>query len=332
MKKILILLAILLPGVAMSQKVIEPYVTANKVVLDSAHADSVPGGFWWDNSNLKVYDGTSWVTLGGGSAGDASYFDLTGTVLSTKDAITLMTLPALDVSGNFSVGDTTTFGDGAAGQDIVLKFNGESNSSTFIYNEEHDFFEISDPTKLYFRNEAGNRSDRYGHAFIDWSSSTDNGVWKIRRSLDFSHGLDYTLTGGVWEFKADGGFMVASNTEQSYVSILPAVKQTATANYVGLLINSTETSTGSGQNYLFDARLAGVTKFNVTNGGNVGIGTASPTEKLDIGYASGVFLRSFRGTTDSDITGWIMTNENGDTCYVYPNAAGNGIEVSTTKP
>jgi hypothetical protein len=66
--------------------------------------------------------------------------------------------------------------------------------------------------------------------------------------------------------------------------------------------------------------------------GDVGIGTTSPQEKLDIGYASGVFLRAFRGTTDTDITGWIMTNENGDTCYVYPNAAGNGIEVSTTKP
>jgi hypothetical protein len=66
--------------------------------------------------------------------------------------------------------------------------------------------------------------------------------------------------------------------------------------------------------------------------GDVGIGTTSPQEKLDIGYASGVFLRAFRGTTDTDITGWIMTNENGDTCYVYPNAAGDGITVSTTKP
>ena len=59
---------------------------------------------------------------------------------------------------------------------------------------------------------------------------------------------------------------------------------------------------------------------------------AAPLAKLDVTYASGVFLRSFRGTTDTDITGWIMTNSEGDTCYVYPNSAGNAMEVSTTKP
>jgi len=71
---------------------------------------------------------------------------------------------------------------------------------------------------------------------------------------------------------------------------------------------------------------------------NVGIGTSTPTEMLDVNgnirasYASGVYLLSFRGETDTDITGWIMTNENGDTCYCYPNAAGNGMVVTTTKP
>jgi len=60
--------------------------------------------------------------------------------------------------------------------------------------------------------------------------------------------------------------------------------------------------------------------------------STSATELLDVTYSPGIFLRSFRGTTDTDITGWITTNANGDTCYCYPDAAGTGIIVSTTKP
>ena len=49
-----------------------------------------------------------------------------------------------------------------------------------------------------------------------------------------------------------------------------------------LLINRTETAVGSGAQYLFDAQVGGVSKFNVTNTGRVGIGTTSPFARLSI--------------------------------------------------
>lgn len=44
-------------------------------------------------------------------------------------------------------------------------------------------------------------------------------------------------------------------------------------------------------------------------------------------------LRNFgRGETDTDITYIKLYNASGTVCYVYPDAAGTGITVSTTKP
>lgn len=53
---------------------------------------------------------------------------------------------------------------------------------------------------------------------------------------------------------------------------------------------------------------------------------------LNLEIDDGVFLKAFRGVTDPDITGWVMTNASGTPCYIYPDAAGTGLTVSTTKP
>lgn len=64
----------------------------------------------------------------------------------------------------------------------------------------------------------------------------------------------------------------------------------------------------------------------------IGIGTTSVTEKLEVIYDTGVYIKTFRGTTDTDITGFEMKNADGEVCYVYPNADQNDIVVSSTKP
>jgi len=51
-----------------------------------------------------------------------------------------------------------------------------------------------------------------------------------------------------------------------------------------------------------------------------------------ITYDTDLYIKSFQGETNTNITGWIMTNSGGTICYVYPNSDGNGIEVSTLKP
>jgi hypothetical protein len=72
--------------------------------------------------------------------------------------------------------------------------------------------------------------------------------------------------------------------------------------------------------------------MSLDKNGNVGIGTVNPQDLLDIQYAAGVKLTTFRGTTNTAITGWIMYNADGEACYVYPNATQDGIIVSATIP
>lgn len=52
-----------------------------------------------------------------------------------------------------------------------------------------------------------------------------------------------------------------------FLDIRPTVVQTSTAAYVALGIDVTETSVGSGQNYLANLKVAGVTKFGVWSNG-----------------------------------------------------------------
>lgn len=76
-----------------------------------------------------------------------------------------------------------------------------------------------------------------------------------------------------------GNGMTRANTSgnQAALAIIPTYNQTSgTAANTDLLINRTETALGSGLQYLIDAQVGGVSKFNVTNTGNVGIGTSTP--------------------------------------------------------
>jgi len=76
-----------------------------------------------------------------------------------------------------------------------------------------------------------------------------------------------------------------SNTsgQANSVAILPTYNQTSgTAANTDLLINRTETALGSGSQYLIDAQVDGISQFNVSNTGLVGIGTTSPYAKLSI--------------------------------------------------
>lgn len=50
------------------------------------------------------------------------------------------------------------------------------------------------------------------------------------------------------------------------------------------------------------------------------------------GDKRGVAARIVRGSGDTDITALVLKNEDGTEVYVYPNAAGNGLIVTTTAP
>lgn len=60
----------------------------------------------------------------------------------------------------------------------------------------------------------------------------------------------------------------SSSSQQTIFSISAAINQSSTAGYTALLVNATETTTGSGTKNLIDAQVGGATKFKVDNAGS----------------------------------------------------------------
>ncbi|MDB5245384.1 MAG: hypothetical protein JWN90_489 [Parcubacteria group bacterium] len=75
-----------------------------------------------------------------------------------------------------------------------------------------------------------------------------------------------------------------ASTGTPYIfSVNPTISQSSTAGYVALQIQPTETSLGSGSKLLFQAGTSTAPGlFNITNAGNVGIGTTTPFAKLTV--------------------------------------------------
>jgi hypothetical protein len=62
----------------------------------------------------------------------------------------------------------------------------------------------------------------------------------------------------------------ASSGMQNGVSIIPGINQSSTAGYTALLVNPTETTTGSGTKLLADFQVGGVSKLSIDNTGKFG--------------------------------------------------------------
>jgi len=84
----------------------DPMTTRGDIIYRNAANETARLGVG-TNGQVVTTNGTDLLW---GSAGDTSYFDLTGTVLSTKDAITLMTAPQVQVEDTLKVGSATTSG------------------------------------------------------------------------------------------------------------------------------------------------------------------------------------------------------------------------------
>ena len=90
-----------------------------------------------------------------------------------------------------------------------------------------------------------------------------------------------------------GDELTDTNAEQAFMYIEPKISQTSTAGYVGLLMDVTETSTGSGDNELMALRVATADKFTVSNTGlaTAGVGynyaaetTATPNAAFTVDW------------------------------------------------
>lgn len=85
--------------------------------------------------------------------------------------------------------------------------------------------------------------------------------------------------------KIDGTLNGSSGVEQSF-DVTPTINQSGTAGYGALVVDVTETATGSGSKSLLDLKVGGVSQFTVDNAGVVTVGSISTTTGT-IGTADG---------------------------------------------
>ncbi len=176
----------------------------------------------------------------------------------------------------------------------------------------------------------------YAGGFQTLQLRGDYGVYSyLNQNRSSSHAFGFTKNGG--------RRLTDTDAEQAWMWIDPDIGQSGTANYVGLLMDVTETSVGSGTNSLMDLRVGGTSKFMVRNDGNVGIGTTSPDSKLHIqgNFGNNTFKvkpNSDHTIISSDQEFRIATTNSAD-IFIAPNglkkavfkATGN-VGIGTTAP
>lgn len=108
-----------------------------------------------------------------------------------------------------------------------------------------------------------------GGNFID--SSIDNLQIYGTRAVLFAHNSDAT-SGDVFSFvpgALGGRKLTASSGTQSFISATPNINQSGTAGYNGILVNVTETATGSGDKNLLELQVGGVSQVSIDNAGQL---------------------------------------------------------------
>lgn len=200
---------------------------------------------------------------------------------------------------------------------LILGSTGSAGSEMRLYN-------TADQTTNYERS----RLYWSGNTF---NIGTEGGGTGSARAL-ILNGANSTLTLGsngivlargstsVATIVGSSATLTASSASQSMMAVTPTVNQSGTASYVALLVNATETSTGSGSKSLIDAQVGGSSKFKADNAGRVTLnngpmvipGTGTP-EGVVTAPVGSLFLRSDGGAgtshyvkeSGSGNTGWV---------------------------
>ncbi len=185
--------------------------------------------------------------------------------------------------GNFIIGSTSTL-PGTSGKGVLVVGLGTVPTSS-----PADIFQIyaadyaAGDTRAFLRTESGT-AQIIGNNSIGTAPSTGTDTAGTNFSLFGGQGTGTGIggnvvlqaaypstTGSTANSLTDVFTILASNKAtsgtQNLVSITPTVNQSSTAAYNALLVNVTETATGSGAKNLLKLQVGGTDKFNVSNSG-----------------------------------------------------------------
>lgn len=106
--------------------------------------------------------------------------------------------------------------------------------------------------------------------------------------------------------------LLASSGTQVASQIDPTINQSGTAGYTALLVNPTESATGSGSKLLADFQVGGVSKASIDHAGAVAAGSVSTA---DLAVSGAVVAGSLSLTTDLAVTDGGTGRATGATAY-----------------
>lgn len=200
----------------------------------------------------------------------------------------------------------------SVGTSLVLP----QNATTVLYN-------TSDQTTNYERA-------RHYWSSNTYTIGTEVGGTGTVRNLELkANGVVFRMrpggsTSGLWEFASGltsannvgvniSGSYTATSGVNPIMAIQPTINQSTTAGYTALLVNPTETTTGSGTKLLADFQVGGVSKAKIDNTGS---------QTLSFGAASSIY-----NTTD-ETTNYERVRQfwTGNTYYIRTEAGGTGTQ------
>lgn len=136
--------------------------------------------------------------------------------------------------------------------------------------------------------------------------------------IDFTPNSSATA-GAIFMRLTSGSLMTASSGTQYAVMVSPTVNQSGTAAYVGLTVDVTETTTGSGTKSLIVGNVGGTQKFRVDNTGVIYGGSNAFLIASSVSLTSGAAAQ-VATLTNAPSAGnpskWIAINDNGSTRYI----------------
>jgi len=170
-----------------------------------------------------------------------------------------------------------------SGTDKLLDFRKAGSTYCEIYwSSGYPILRISDASPAY------SVALRYNQLYPTGAFTyLHAGTAVFTQNADLAAGNQFTFN------SAGTAELTDSDAEQAFIAIEPEILQTDTANYVAVLVDVTESSVGSGQDYLLDLRLATATKFRVLSDGTVDL--------------SGQTITTVNANGSVDLTTWCDT-------------------------
>ena len=256
-----------------------------------------------------------------------------GTGLSIGDTITSATAGSIlfaGTSGVLAQDNANLFWDNTNDR-LGVRTTSPTHSLTFGSTSTGiALYNTSDQTTNYARGRLLLSSNQF--VVGTERGGTDNGIPLVLQSVTNTGTASLTIqrTGNTYYNFSGGGSQGGSSATRVtlfgatfgstsavpvVVGIEPTINQSGTAGYVGLLINPTETTTGSGSKLLIDAQVGGIDRFVVEN---TGITTIT-----NITDSSSVRILSLQGDRPTP-----ATNDEIYQSFILSDSAGNQDEYA----